>query len=98
MSLQVSGTVSKRSSSPSWQRADAMDADLIKKIHEIQRDPNLSTAEKASKRQELLSGKWQAPSSPSACSPGVCCTAIPHFLVDVPRPSPLPPFARCLTG
>ena len=33
---------------------------LMKKIMEIQRDPKLTDAEKASKRQELLTGKWMS--------------------------------------
>jgi hypothetical protein len=33
---------------------------LMKKIMEIQRDPKLTDAEKAIKRQELLTGKWMA--------------------------------------
>lgn len=36
---------------------------LLAKIREIQSDPTLSDAEKAKKRQELMSGKWAAKQS-----------------------------------
>jgi ATP adenylyltransferase/5',5'''-P-1,P-4-tetraphosphate phosphorylase II len=37
----------------------AMDQqELMKRIMEIQKDPKLSDAEKATKRQELMTGKW----------------------------------------
>lgn len=32
--------------------------ELMKRIMEIQKDPNLTDDEKAIKRQQLLSGKW----------------------------------------
>jgi len=32
--------------------------ELMKRIMEIQKDPKLSDAEKATKRQELMTGKW----------------------------------------
>lgn len=35
---------------------------VTQRILAIQRDPNLTDAEKAKKRQELLSGKWLLPS------------------------------------
>jgi hypothetical protein len=35
--------------------------DLRAKIMAINNDPNLTDAEKAVKRQELMSGKWSAP-------------------------------------
>ena len=38
--------------------------ELMKKIMEIQRDPSLTDAEKAIKRQEVMAGKWMTkPSS-----------------------------------
>jgi hypothetical protein len=36
-------------------------ADLRAKIMAINNDPNLTDAEKAVKRQELMCGKWSAP-------------------------------------
>lgn len=33
----------------------------MKRVMEIQRDPNLTDAEKAVRRQQLMSGKWAAP-------------------------------------
>ena len=66
-----------------------MDADIVKKIHAIQRDESLSTAEKAIKRQELLSAKWQAPSCPSSSSPGANHAANLHCIGAIC--SPLPP-------
>lgn len=36
-------------------------SELMKKIMEIQRDPTLSDAEKAVKRQQLMAGKWAQP-------------------------------------
>ena len=36
-------------------------AELTKKIIAISRDTSLTEAEKAQKRQELLSGKWHKP-------------------------------------
>ncbi len=38
-------------------------AELLAKIREIQNDPTLSDADKAKKRQELMSGKWAAKQS-----------------------------------
>ena len=46
------------------------DNPLRSKILAINNDNTLSDAEKAKKRQELMCGKWLAPSSPSAASPG----------------------------
>ena len=46
------------------------DNPLRSKILAINNDSTLSDAEKAKKRQELMCGKWLAPSSPSAPSPG----------------------------
>ncbi|KFM29258.1 E3 ubiquitin-protein ligase ORTHRUS 2 [Auxenochlorella protothecoides] len=36
-------------------------AAMMKRVMEIQRDPNLTDAEKAVRRQQLMSGKWAAP-------------------------------------
>lgn len=40
--------------------------DIMKRIMEIQRDPNLSDAEKAVQRQLVMSGKWAAPAAEEA--------------------------------
>lgn len=34
---------------------------MMKRIMEIQKDPNLSDSEKAVKRQQLMAGKWATP-------------------------------------
>lgn len=39
--------------------------ELLKRIMEINKDPNLSDAEKAAARQDLMSGKWKAKVAPS---------------------------------
>lgn len=55
---------------------------LAQQIMAIQRDPTLTDAEKAKKRQELLSGKWAQPSAQSTA--GVCvltyCIALGSLL------------------
>ena len=55
---------------------------LAQQIMAIQRDPALTDAEKAKKRQELLSGKWAQP--PAQGTAGVCtltyCTALGSLL------------------
>lgn len=38
-------------------------SEMMKQILAIQRDPTLSDAEKAVKRQALMSGKWASPAT-----------------------------------
>lgn len=40
--------------------------ELLKRIMEINKDPNLSDAEKAVARQDLMSGKWKEKLAASA--------------------------------
>lgn len=40
--------------------------ELLKRIMEINKDPNLSDAEKAAARQDLMSGKWKEKLAPSS--------------------------------
>lgn len=61
---------------PSPTMADP-DNPLRSKIMAINNDNTLSDAEKAMKRQELMCGRWLAPSSPSAQSPGAWLRTIP---------------------
>lgn len=51
---------------------------LAQQIMAIQRDPTLTDAEKAKKRQELLSGKWAQPQAQGTT--GIC---IPYFCIAV---------------
>ena len=53
------------------------DNPLRSKIMAINNDKTLSDVEKAMKRQELMCGKWLAPSSPSAQSPGAWLNTMP---------------------
>eukprot|EP00887_Chlorella_sp_A99_P001931 scaffold18.g1931.t1 len=47
-----------------YDKAVKMDQqELMRRIMEIQRDPNLTEAEKAKKRQEVMSGKWNQPAA-----------------------------------
>lgn len=46
-------------------------ADLLKRIREIQGDASLSDAEKAKKRQALLSGSWKQAESAEQDDSGV---------------------------
>lgn len=51
---------------------------LAQQIMAIQRDPTLTDAEKAKKRQELLSGKWALP--PAQATAGVCILSTAQLL------------------
>ena len=70
----ITAAVAGRCGIVSAARGNMDGSNLTQQIIAIQRDPNLSDAEKAKKRQDLLSGKWvQPPSEGNAGAALPCC-------------------------